>query len=72
MKDVLILNRSDFKGYHNEELLANLDSCDDIKFGKSINFKTNTRFEGTGSRVMDAFNIFLRHLTRSTDRIIIN
>tara|TARA_R110002051_G_C8688357_1_gene492687 strand:- start:1008 stop:1229 length:222 start_codon:yes stop_codon:yes gene_type:complete len=72
MENVLIMNRSDFKGYYNEELLANLEGCPDIVKNGVINFKTNINFEGnTRSRVMDAFNIYLRQLRKTTSRIII-
>lgn len=73
MENVLIMNRGDFKGYYNEELLANLEGCSDIVQNGIINFKTNTNFQGeTRSRVMDAFNIYLRHLKKTVNRIIIN
>jgi hypothetical protein len=72
MKDILTLSRSDFNNYYGGELLSNLESCPDINFGTTINFQTNTRFDGTiGSQVMDAFNIYLRHLSRTVSRIII-
>ena len=44
MEIVLIMNRSDFKGYYNEELLANLEGCTDIVQNGIINFKTNINF----------------------------
>jgi hypothetical protein len=72
MKDILLLNKSDFSGYHNEELLANLEGCQDINFGTTINMPTNLVFEGnTQSNVMNAFNAYLRHLSRTVSRIII-
>jgi len=72
-KDILIINSSDMTSYYNGELLAHLQDCQDIRFGDTINFATNTRFEGDGqSRVMDAFNVYLQHLSRTVSRIIIN
>ena len=65
-------NGSDMTSYYNAELLAYLQDCKDVNFGDTLNFSTNTRFEGTGSKAVNAFNVYLRHLTKSVDRIIIN
>ena len=73
MKNIMILDREDFNNYYGQELLANLESCPQIKFGNTLNFVTKTVFDGTqGSRVIDAFNIYLRNLSSSVERIIIN
>jgi hypothetical protein len=72
IRNILIVEGSDMLSYHNAELLAHLTDCQDIKFGDTLNFSTNTRFEGTGSRAVEAFNIYLRFLSKSVERIIIN
>lgn len=73
MKSILIINGEDMTSYYNSELLANLENCKDIRYGDTINFSTNTRFESPNNpKVMDAFNIYLRFLNTTVDRIIIN
>ena len=72
IKNILIVQASDMTSYYNGELLAYLKDCKDISFGDTLNFSTNTRFEGTGSIAVGAFNTYLRILSNSIDRIIIN
>lgn len=73
MKNIMVLDKSDFNNYYGQELLANLESCEQIVFENTINFKTNLVFRGNEySKTMDAFNRYLRHLSKTVDRIIIN
>ena len=70
--DVMVMTSDDFKGYYNEELLAHLSDCKDIRFGDTLNFSTNIRFDGVGTiRVMDAFIKYLMALKKTVGRIII-
>ena len=73
MKSILLLNRSDFNNYYGEELLAHLEDIESININDTINFTTKTVFKGkTFVKTMDAFNMYLRHLSQTVDRIIIN
>ena len=69
----MVLDKEDFNNYYGQELLANLESCPQIRFGDTLNFETKTIFNGTqNSSVVDAFNMYLRNLSRTVERIIIN
>jgi len=73
MKDVIIVKAEDMKSSYNSQLLAHLEDIKEIRFGDTINFSTNTRFEGDATiPVIEAFNIYLRRLSRNVSRIIIN
>lgn len=73
MKSILLLNRSDFNNYYGEELLAHLEDIESININDTINFTTKTVFKGkTFVKTMDAFNMYLRYLSQTVDRIIIN
>jgi hypothetical protein len=73
MKSILLLNRSDFNNYYGQELLAHLEGIKSININGTINFATNTRFQGDASiRVMEAFNMYLGFLSQTVSRIIIN
>ena len=72
MKNILLINGDDMTSYYNSELLANLEGCQNIRFGNTINFSTHTRFESQNNpKVMVAFNLYLKFLSKTVERIII-
>jgi len=73
MRNILILSRSDFSNYYGQELISNLEGVEDIRFGDALNFATNTNFHSNANpRVIEAFNVYLRQLRQTVERIIIN
>ena len=47
MRNIMVLDKEDFNNYYGQELLANLESCPQIRFGDTLNFETKTIFNGT-------------------------
>ena len=70
---ILLLNAEDFTASHTSQLLGYLEDVPGFKVNDTLNFSTRTRI-GSQERVpvLEAFNICLQHLSRDTDRIIIN
>ena len=72
-KTVLMLDASEFNKSHTSELLAHLEDIEGIRKGNTLQFSTRTEFRGLENiKVINAFNIYLRQLSMSTDVIIIN
>ena len=72
-RTILLLNEDDFISKHNSELLGHLMDVQEINFGSTINFSTQTYFAGDNEiPVIQAFNNYLRGLRRDVERIIIN
>lgn len=72
-RTILLLNKSDFISQHNDMLLAHLEDVQEINFGSTLNFSTQTYFAGDQEiPVIRAFNNYLRGLSRDVERIIIN